>query len=371
MKTRKITASIMAAAMALTFVSCEKSEEKTENKTDTTVAETTAATETTTEAETTEAATEVTTVAEDEASDATIEELLGATADINDFITATDINPPVWKVTDPATGNSIHLLGTIHLLPVSVTEYPADIMEIYNNCDSIAVEYDITALATDANAQLEYANGLLYQDGTTVKDHISEGSYTKAKEYFEGIGAYSEMLDQYTTGYWINQLTSVMLLRLENMQLSGTDSYFIAMAQQDGKEIINIEDLSIQTNALNAYSDELADFTINDVIDSMDEIDEFAAEFAEMYDDWANGSGEIAADSDVDLDELPDELKDDYDEYMNVVFDSRNANMAEKASQYLKEGKNCFYMVGAGHYSGENGVDDLLEDMGYTVEKLS
>ena len=31
MKTRKITASIMAAAMTLTFVSCEKSEEKTEN----------------------------------------------------------------------------------------------------------------------------------------------------------------------------------------------------------------------------------------------------------------------------------------------------------------------------------------------------
>lgn len=370
MKTRKITAAVMAAAMTLSFVSCEKKDTTNENSTPDKTAETTTAAETTeaaTEAET-EAATEEATAAEGEA---TIEELFGATADINEYITTTDINPPLWKVTDPATGNTIHLLGTIHMLPASITEYPADIMEIYNSCDSIAVEYDITAITTDANAQLEYVNGMIYSDGTTVKEHLTPETYEKAKAYFESIGAYSEMLDQYTTGYWINQLSSVMLLRLENMQLSGTDAYFITLAQADGKEIINIEDLATQTGALNAYTDDYADYNISEIVDSMDEIDEFAESYAELYNGWAVGDGELALDSDIDVDELPEDLKDDHEEYMKIMLDDRNQNMAEKASQYLKEGKNCFYMVGAGHYSGENGVDDLLEDMGYTVEKVS
>ncbi|MBR6580921.1 MAG: TraB/GumN family protein [Ruminococcus sp.] len=373
MKTRKITAAVMAVAMTLSFVSCEKKDTANENNTSDKTAETTAVTEaaettTVTESvETTEAAEEAT-VAEGEVD---IEALFGATADINEFITTTDINPPLWKVTDPATGNTIHLLGTIHMLPASITEYPADIMEIYNNADSIAVEYDITAITTDANAQLEYVNGMIYSDGSTVKEHISAETYEKAKAYFESIGAYSEMLDQYTTGYWINQLTSVMLLRLENMQLSGTDAYFIGLAQEDGKEIINIEDLATQTGALNAYSDDYADYTISEVIDSMDDIDEFAESYAELYNGWAVGDGELDFDSDVDVDKLPEDIKDDHEAYVKLMLDDRNQNMAEKASQYLKEGKNCFYMVGAAHYSGENGVDNLLEGMGYTVEKVS
>ncbi len=370
MKTKKIMAAVMAAAMTLSFVSCEKKDTTKENNTPDKSAETTTAAETTeaaTEAET-EAATEEATVAEGEAD---IEALFGTTADINEYITTTDINPPLWKVTDPATGNTIHLLGTIHMLPASITEYPADIMEIYNSCDSIAVEYDITAITTDANAQLEYVNGMIYSDGTTVKEHLTPETYEKAKAYFESIGAYSEMLDQYTTGYWINQLSTVMLLRLENMQLSGTDAYFIGLAQQDGKEIINIEDLATQTGALNAYSDDYADYTISEVIDSMDEIDEFAESYAELYNGWAVGDGELSLDSDIDVDELPEDLKDDHEDYMKIMLDNRNQNMAEKAAQYLTEGKKCLYMVGTGHYSGENGVDNLLEDMGYTVEKVS
>lgn len=366
MKSKKITATAMAAAMALTFVSCDSKNgnDKDEEK----------VTEATTTEATTESSTEATSTAETEestTSEESINTMFGDTADINEFITTTDINPPLWKVTDSASGNSIYLLGTIHMLPASITEYPKEIMDIYNNCDSIAVEYDITLLTTDVNAQLEYTNGFIYSDGTTIKDHISEETYTKAKDYFESINAYTPMLDQYTAGYWINQLTSINLLRLENMQLEGTDAYFIAKAQADGKEIINIEDLNIQTNALNAFTDEYADFNISEAVDEMNDIDGFAESYAELYNAWAVGDGEIDLDSDVDIDEIPEDLLDDHQEYTKLMLDDRNENMAEKASQYLKDGKNCLYMVGAAHYSGENGVDNLLEAMGYTVEKVS
>ena len=42
--------------------------------------------------------------------------------------------------------------------------------------------------------------------------------------------------------------------------------------------------------------------------------------------------------------------------------------MAEKLRIY-KDGKNYFFMVGALHFSGDKGVDDLLEDMGYKLSE--
>ena len=364
MNKNQVIVAITAAMMSLSFVSCS------DKSNDSSSRESIATTNILESTESTEKSAETTKVHEENDSD-NLENPYGETADINDFIDTTDIAPPLWKVTDPDSGNSIYLLGTIHMLPKDVSDYPSDLMDIYNSCDSIAVEYDITALSTDANAQMEYLNGMIYNDGSTIKEHISVETYNKAKEYFDSIGAYSEMLDQYTTGYWINQLQTVMLLRLENMNLSGTDTYFISKAQEDGKEIINIEELSMQTEALNAYSDDFADYNISEMVDNIDDINDFAESYSELYNMWSKGSGDIPIDMDSDLEELPDDLKDDYEAYVNIILDDRNQYMAEKASSYIKDGKNCLFMVGAAHYSGDNGIDNLLEEMGYTVEKIA
>lgn len=351
MKKNRIAIAVLAAILSISFVSCGNKKESETSKS-------------------AQSGEKTKDSKEKDNSHDNAENPYGETADINDFIDTTEIDPPLWKVTDTGSGNTIYLLGTIHVLPKGVSEYPSALMDIYNNCDSIAVEYNVTALATDAGAQIEYLNSMVYNDGSTIKDHISEESYNKAKKYFSSIGVYSEMLDQYTAGYWLNQLSTLMLFRLENMELSGTDTYFISKAQRDGKKVMNIEELSMQTEALNAYTDEYADYNISEMIDSMDDIEDYAESYGELYNMWAKGSGDISLDMDVDLDELPDDLIDDHEAYVKVVLDDRNQYMAQKASEYIREGKNCLFMVGAAHYSGDNGVDDILEDMGYTVEKM-
>ena len=67
----------------------------------------------------------------------------GETVDINDYITVKELDPPMWKVTDPDSGNTIYLLGTLHFVPTDVSDYPKDLIDIFNSCDSVAVEYDI------------------------------------------------------------------------------------------------------------------------------------------------------------------------------------------------------------------------------------
>lgn len=363
MKKMNIAAFIMALAMSVTATSCAKSNTN-DNSSDTSKETTTESATETTVADPTEATTE------DASEDATANPY-GTTADIESYIKTTDINPPLWKVTDPESGNTIYLLGTMHVLPEKASDYSEQLMDIYKNCDSIAVEYDTVALMDDASAMLEFQQGFLYTDGTTIKDHISEETYKQLTDYFESMGGYSAMYDQFNTGFFINQLNSVMLLKLENLKTEGTDTYFMNLAKDDNKEVISIETLDTQIKALSAYSDDYAEYTLKEYLDSMNDIDEYAEEIGELYELWANGSGEILFDMTEDIDDLPEDLTDDYEDYKKLLLDDRNKGMADKAEELLKEGKNCLFMVGALHYSEDVGVDNLLEAKGYTVEKIA
>jgi uncharacterized protein YbaP (TraB family) len=45
----------------------------------------------------------------------------------------------------------------------------------------------------------------------------------------------------------------------------------------------------------------------------------------------------------------------------------RNANMVEKAREYLQSGKTVFCAVGLAHLLGEGGMVEALREAGYTV----
>lgn len=377
MKNKKIICAFLSAFLCVTAVSCGDSKEnsgESQSETETqTKAETTTEQETTTqesepetEAVTTEETTEPETQAQANVS------AYGTMADLTKYVTDTEVTPPLWKVTDPETNNELYIMGTIHVLPNTFTDFPDYVMDIYENSDGVAVEYDISKIQTDIRALMAYQQMFLYDDGSVITDHISDETYQKAKDYFESIGAYSPELDQFSAGYWYNQITNVMLLRLENLSTTGVDSTFVENAKNDGKEVVNIENLEIQVNAVDGYSDELVDYLLSEVIDEIDEIDECAESLGELYNCWATGNVDEMLENELEeTEELPEDLKDDYADYMDIMLYNRNKGMAEKASEYLKDNKNYLFMVGSLHYAGDKGVDDLLAEMGYTVEKIA
>ena len=55
----------------------------------------------------------------------------------------------------------------------------------------------------------------------------------------------------------------------------------------------------------------------------------------------------------------------------DLVFSDRNAKWIEKFEQISIENPGSYFvMVGSGHFFGPNNIRELLEDKGYTVEKL-
>ncbi|MDE6035595.1 MAG: TraB/GumN family protein [Ruminococcus sp.] len=376
MKSGKILCTFITALLCVSAVSCGDTPEESAENPVSSVSETEPETTTESVTETVTQPEETTETPEESEPDTQADtsgnvSAYGTTADISQYIDDTAINPPLWKVTDPETNNELYVMGTIHVLPAGFDGLPDYIADIYENSDGVAVEYDITQLTSDIRALLTYQQAFVYDDGTTIQEHISDTTYQKAKSYFESIGAYSEELDQFSAGYWYNQLENLMILRLENLSTDGIDSQAIALAQKDGKEVVSIETLETQTNALDSMSDELIDYVMSEMLDDMDDIDDYAEELAELYNLWAVGDVDPMLSEELDeLDELPDDLKDDYESYMDIMLFNRNQGMAEKASEFLKDGKNYLFMVGSAHYAGDKGVDDILSDMGYMVEKI-
>ncbi len=53
----------------------------------------------------------------------------------------------------------------------------------------------------------------------------------------------------------------------------------------------------------------------------------------------------------------------------DALFYRRNAAMAAKIEEYLKEKGRFFVVVGAGHLVGEKGIVELLKGKGFSVEQ--
>ena len=52
------------------------------------------------------------------------------------------------------------------------------------------------------------------------------------------------------------------------------------------------------------------------------------------------------------------------------MVDDRNYGMAEAAAGYLRSGDTVFMAVGTGHLVGDVGLIQLLQDAGFTAERV-
>ena len=159
----------------------------------------------------------------------------------------------------------------------------------------------------------------------------------------------------------------------------GIDNYFLKEAKKDGKNILEVESSTFQTDLLTSFSDELFDLIIKcTIMEEQSQVDSLNA----LYEGWLVGDTNLLAeDSDeIDFDSL-DSVVDFYSEYPNLkemlenynkklVYD-RNESINQVVVNYLEEEKNVFVVVGAAHVVHQTGLAKTLHDLGYTVTKVA
>ena len=82
----------------------------------------------------------------------------------------------MWEV--ESNGNTVYLVGSMHIADDSFYPLRKEFEEAFAEADYLGVEIDISKAADEAQQKLILDLGS-YQDGTTLKDHVSSETYTK------------------------------------------------------------------------------------------------------------------------------------------------------------------------------------------------
>lgn len=289
--------------------------------------------------------------------------------DINSYITVKESKPALWKVTDTNTGTELYMFGMVYFMTDNTLPLPDYVMDAYKKSDTIAVEYDMSNMAQDMEKMQEFYSHMVYTDGTTITDHISEETYNKARDYLSKNFFYNNMMDGYSASFWASQVNSVAVGNVKNLIMETLDSRFVSMAKMENKKIVSLADADSQLKAMDASTDELSDFMISDTIRRAENVSGFTKNLADQYEYWAKGDVDPLSEELYWLDRSSD-LDDDYEAYLDATLYQKNRDFSARIKEMLANGESPFVIVNVTCFSGDKGIDDMLAAEGYKVERV-
>ncbi|MGN1457058.1 MAG: TraB/GumN family protein [Acutalibacteraceae bacterium] len=280
------------------------------------------------------------------------------------------ITPAVWKVTDE-NGNYIYMMGSIHAADEAVNNMPDYFENAFKECTALAVEADVTSVTSDISQAVDMAQKMIYTDGTTIKDHISDDTYQKAVKILTDNNMYTALYDYYMPFAWTSLMDNIVISKSGLDVNLGVDSVLTKRAKKENKKVLEVESIDFQLDLFKSFSDETQELLLKSYTDD-GVIEEQAKAVNELYDKWKKGTiTEEDVSDDVDESSLTDKEKQMLDEYNKKMLDDRNINMADKAEEYMQGSDTVMFVVGAAHFQGEKGVLQLMKDKGCTVTQLT
>lgn len=277
----------------------------------------------------------------------------------------------VWEVKHE--GNTIYLLGSIHVGDTSLYPMHKEVKDAFKKSDVLVVE----ANALNQQGVEELMRIGKYADGTKLQDNVSEEIYAKCVEFLEKMGLPTDVYDDFKPWIISNELSVMMMADADSLEdsamasLCGIDMYFLTSGMVTGKPVAELESMSYQANLFNDMSAELQEEQLSQALDAvLDPDSQVASESAETLSLWFEQwhAGDIDGFTSSFLSEN-EETKSEFEE---MLFGKRDQDMADKLAQMLeKDGETTYFVViGAGHLVQKDTVRDQLENKGYVVNQF-
>lgn len=293
------------------------------------------------------------------------------------FDTVTEARPMLWEVISPE-GGRLYLFGSFHLADASLYALPEAVMSAYEDSGALALEYDVVGALFDVPMLMEQQTAAMYLDGSTVADHLSAETYAAAVDYLTSAGMYSQQMDYFTAYNWSSLISLALAAELGYDSSYGVDSYFGSMAKAQGKPVYEVESQSFQLQLLGSPSDRYLDFVIGKMLNELDEGRTQLRDMAKAYyaGDEAAMAALIASEEYDEADfaglsaEDREAIAAEDEAYNARMYDERNSAMTAVAEGYLSSGETVFFVVGAAHMLGDNGIVAQLTANGYTVTRV-
>ncbi|MFT7516464.1 MAG: hypothetical protein ACI84O_000245 [Myxococcota bacterium] len=273
------------------------------------------------------------------------------------------VAPPVlWKVS--SSENTSYLFGTMHVSDPRVTTLHPTVAAAFTESDAVFTELKESALELGVKvAQL----GML-PAGSKLYDVIPPEMYAKIRGYVTSKSMTMTMLDGLRP--WMVGMQLQLLDAMQYMQGTALDLQLTIRAREEDKEVGGIETIEEQIAALAFGNEEQQIELLGLAIDkTISKASNEKSDIEIMLEHYING----------DIDALwafAEKELDGASALEIAAFDAlliqRNFNMAERIAARMKAHPQSmtFYAFGALHFAGPQGVDELLKEMGYTVERV-
>lgn len=271
----------------------------------------------------------------------------------------------LWKVSNE--DNLVYLLGSIHVGMEDMYPLRDEIEDAFAESDVVVTEVDIKKELSEEEYE-EITSLAYYTDGSTLRDHVSALTYVQIKAIAKKLELDMEVIDQ-TQVWFLNMLLGEFIPDNEEIVSEfGVDLYFLNAAEEKGLPNLELETAYSQYKMLSSFSDDYQEEQLLYTIDAI----RYSEQGYELSDGgeylllmWRIGNLEY-------LDAQAEYMKAVDLDYYNGMLTDRNKGMTDKIISYLNapDDRTYFVIAGALHFAGPDSIIVMLEEQGYTVERL-
>ena len=264
--------------------------------------------------------------------------------------------PAMWKISDE--DSAIWLFGSVHLLP-SWTEWRTQHLDrVMSKVDRVYFETDISAEAQMGIAELSYELGFA-RDGRLLSDRIGPELTATLRDKADAHGIPMPLL--LTMEPWMAAST----ITIGIVSTFGYDPNLgVEMVLNQGLPPERKGFLETPEQQLRFLAGGNEDEQITMLRATLDSMDDASADLEAMIGAWLAGEPEL-------LGEVFDAQMSDFGIGMvERLIDERNNDWVDQIEAMLARNETALLVVGAAHLAGDVSVVKLLEERGFTSERV-
>src|SRR6202795_884290 len=181
--------------------------------------------------------------------------------------------------------NTVYLLGSIHVLPLSDYPLAPAVLEAYGNAKSVLMEVNMEELSS-AQVQAEMLASAILSDGKTLPDVLGQQRYGRAAGLAHEVGVELSMFDQFAPWFAAEAISQLQLTQLGFQPESGVEMYFMERARTDGKSVAGLETVHDQISLFqNMPLDTQAEYLLS----SLEQAHDLPRQVDSMVHAWQRG----------------------------------------------------------------------------------
>ena len=165
-------------------------------------------------------------------------------------------------------------------------------------------------------------------------------------------------------------MVPILETQLKNPGVLPMDARLYNQAEQEGKTVGGLETIEEQVQIFDSLSEQEQVKMLRDTLDFLDEYNAQGIDMIDQLIDWYV-RGDLAEFGELMVGYVREDAF--YEAFVEKVLYQRNYLMADRIEAFLKEHPNRsnFFAIGAGHYWGETGVQNLLAEKGFEIRRIS